>query len=136
MALEQDRVTRDYLYGRLLAVAENIESRALFVAGEKRGTMAARLMQRFADRPYSTWKTIELSLTPYKARLRSQRANFLFGMEKLLDEVMVLFQSDDFIKDSALSGEFLLGYHCQRQALRADDAVSTEEQPIEDPVAG
>ncbi|WP_354005778.1 type I-C CRISPR-associated protein Cas8c/Csd1, partial [Aeromonas caviae] len=54
MALEQDRITRDYLYGRLLAVAENIESQALFVAGEKRDTMAARLMQRFADRPYST----------------------------------------------------------------------------------
>lgn len=136
MALEQDRVTRDYLYGRLLAVAENIESRALFVAGEKRDTMAARLMQRFADRPYSTWKTIELSLTPYKTRLRAQRAGFLFGMEKLLDEVMGLFQSDDFIKDSQLSGEFLLGYHCQRQVLRAGDAVSAEEHPTEENVAG
>lgn len=136
MALEQDRVTRDYLYGRLLAVAENIESRALFVAGEKRDTMAARLMQRFADRPYSTWKTIELSLSPYKTRLRTQRAGFLFGMEKLLDEVMGLFQSDDFTKDSQLSGEFLLGYHCQRQALRAGDAVSAEEQPTEENVAG
>jgi CRISPR-associated protein Csd1 len=136
MALEQDRVTRDYLYGRLLAVAENIESRALFIAGEKRDTMAARLMQRFADRPYSTWKTIELSLTPYKTRLRAQRAGFLFGMDKLLDEVMGLFQSNDFTKDSQLSGEFLLGYHCQRQALRAGDTASAEEQPTEENVAG
>lgn len=130
MALEQDRVTRDYLYGRLLAVAENIESRALFVAGEKRDTMAARLMQRFADRPYSTWKTIELSLTPYKSRLRNQRAGFLFGMEKLLDDIVALFQSDEFTKDTQLSGEFLLGYHCQRQALRTNHETtehSTEE---------
>ncbi|HRE15561.1 MAG TPA: type I-C CRISPR-associated protein Cas8c/Csd1, partial [Rhodocyclaceae bacterium] len=136
MALEQNRVTRDYLYGRLLAVAENIESRALFVAGEKRDTMAARLMQRFADRPYSTWKTIELSLSPYKTRLRVQRAGFLFGMEKLLDEVMEHFQSEDFTKDSQLSGEFLLGYHCQRQALRAGDAASAEEQSTEETIAG
>ena len=35
MALEQDRTSRDYLYGRLLAIAENIEGRALFVAGER-----------------------------------------------------------------------------------------------------
>lgn len=136
MALEEDRATRDYLYGRLLAVAENIESRALFVAGEKRDTMAARLMQRFADRPYSTWKTIELSLAPYKSRLRTQRAGFLFGMEKLLDEVVTRFQSDDFTKDTQLSGEFLLGYHCQRQALRAGPADNTDEQPTEETVAG
>ena len=65
MTLETDRRTRDYLYGRLLAIAENIESRALFVARETRDTTAARLMQRFADRPYSTWRTIELALVPY-----------------------------------------------------------------------
>jgi CRISPR-associated protein Csd1 len=135
MALEQDRVTRDYLYGRLLAVAENIESRALFVAGEKRDTMAGRLMQRFADRPYSTWKTIELSLAPYKSRMRVQRSGFLFGMDKLMDEVMGLFRSGDFTMDSQLSGEFLLGYHCQRQALRAGDADSTEEQTNNETIA-
>ena len=136
MALEENRVTRDYLYGRLLAIAENIEHLALFVAGEKRDTMATRLMQRFSDRPYSTWKTIELSLTPYKSRLRARRAGFLFGMEALLDEVMGLFQYDDFMKDSPLSGEFLLGYHCQRQILRPSSVMSTEEQAIEEILAG
>ena len=128
MALEQDRTSRDYLYGRLLALAESIESRALFVAGERRETTAARLMQRFADHPYSTWRTIELSLTPYKTRLRSQRAGFLFGMEKMLDEVMGLFAKDAFAQDQQLSGEFLLGYHCQRQALRPSDASDTETE--------
>ena len=136
MALEKERVTRDYLYGRLLAIAESIESLALHVAKEKRDTMAARLMQRFADRPYSTWKTIELSLSPYKSRLRTQRAGFLFEKEKLLDEVMGLFQSCDFTKDSQLSGEFLLGYHCQRQALRVGDSTSIEEQSTEETLAG
>lgn len=64
MALEEERTSRDYLYGRLLAVADSIENRALALAAEKRDTMAARLMQRFADRPFSTWRTIELALGP------------------------------------------------------------------------
>jgi CRISPR-associated protein Csd1 len=131
MALESDRTTRDYLYGRLLAVAEHIEGRALFVAGEKRDTTAARLMPRFADRPYSTWKTIELSLTPYKTRLRSQRPGFLYQMEKLLDEVMSTFSTEDFAQDASLSGEFLLGYHCQRQMLRPAVNVTTDEESID-----
>ena len=119
MALELDRTTRDYLYGRLLAIAENIESSALFVAGEKRDTSAARLMQRFADRPFSTWRTIETSLAPYKARLRSQRGPLLFKREQLLDDTMAKFKADDYVNDSPLTGEFLLGYHCQRQDLRS-----------------
>jgi CRISPR-associated protein Csd1 len=131
MALEEDRKTRDYLYGRLLAVAEHLEGRALYVAGENRDTTAARLMQRFADRPYSTWRTIELALSPYKSRLRNTRGAFLWEMEKLLDQLQAAFVGQDekeaFTNDRALTGEFLLGYHCQRQALRyvPDDAEST-----------
>lgn len=127
MALELDRTARDYLYGRLLAIAENIEDRALYVGGEKRDTSAAKLMQRFADHPFSTWKTIELSLSPYKTRLRAKRPAFLAVMESQLDEVVNLFQADDFMEDRKLSGEFLLGYHCQRQALRAKPEMEQDE---------
>ena len=35
MALEEKRTTRDYLYGRLLAIAEKIEETALYVGGEE-----------------------------------------------------------------------------------------------------
>ena len=122
MTLELDRKSRDYLYGRLLAIADHIESLALFVAKEKpRDTSAARMMQRFADRPYSTWRTIELALAPYKTRLRSSRGGFLFNMESLLDEVMCAFSGNDFIQDAPLTGEFLLGYHCQRKVLKPTD---------------
>lgn len=127
MTLETDRTSRDYLYGRLLAIAEHIEGRALYVGGETRDTKAAKLMQRFADRPASTWRTIELDLTPAKSRLRAKRGPFLREMEKLHDEVVASFVGDDFLDDSKLSGEFLLGYHCQRQILnppKTDTATS------------
>jgi CRISPR-associated protein Csd1 len=136
MALEEDRKTRDYLYGRLLAVAEHIESRALYIAGEKRDTMASRLMQRFADHPHSTWRTIELSLKPYMSRLRNSRGGFLAEMERILDELIASFSSDDskesFVNDHPLSGEFLLGYHCQRQSLRTFEKPEDLDTPKTD----
>jgi CRISPR-associated protein Csd1 len=120
MTLETDRHSRDYLYGRLLALAENIESYALTTAEKNRETSAARLMQRFSDHPASTWRTIELALSPYKSRLRStdKGRGFLIKREKLVDEIMGYFSPDDFLSPRALTGEFLLGYHCQRDALK------------------
>jgi CRISPR-associated protein Csd1 len=130
MLLEEERTSRDYLYGRLLAVADSIESYALTSAEKNRDTMAARLMQRFADRPYSTWRTIELALGPYKSRLKSSEkgAGFLWKRERLLDAIQCHFASADFTDDRPLAGEFLLGYHCQRAALFA----GATEQPIDE----
>ncbi len=113
MTLDPDRKTRDYLYGRLLALAESLEQWALSTAQENRETNAARLMQRFAERPYSTWRTIELALTPYKARLGGKSKK----RQRMIDEVIASFNGDDFINDRRLTGEFLLGYHCQREYL-------------------
>ncbi|TLD42180.1 MAG: CRISPR-associated protein, Csd1 family [Candidatus Jettenia ecosi] len=114
MALDESRKTRDYLYGRLLALADSLEQWALSKAGEDRPTNAARLMYRFADHPYSTWRTIELSLAPYKARLGGQSQK----RQALIDKVHSLFDPpEDYTSDKKLSGEFLLGYHCQRAAL-------------------
>jgi len=114
MALDENRTTRDYLYGRLLALAENLEHWAIRAAGETRPTNAERMMQRFADHPYSTWRTIEMALIPYKTRL-GQKANKL---NALMDAVHAKFEPVQFILDDKLSGEFLLGYHCQRAALK------------------
>jgi len=126
MALDESRKTRDYLFGRLLALADSLEQWALNKAGEDRQTNAARLMQRFADRPYSTWKTIELSLAPYKARLGGQSHK----RQALIDKVHSMFGSpEDYTSDKKLSGEFLLGYHCQREALRQKGSNTSENEP-------
>ena len=117
MALDLENHSRDYLYGRLLAVAENIEQFSLDKAGEGRSTTAARMMQRFADRPYSAWRTIELALQPYMQRLQNNAPQFLANRKKMLDEIQAAFDPQDFLKDKVLTGEFLLGFHCQRLAL-------------------
>jgi CRISPR-associated protein Csd1 len=126
MSLDPNRKTRDYLYGRLLALAESLESWALREASENRETNAARLMQRFAERPFSTWRTIELALAPYKARLGGKSIK----RQRMIDEVIASFQDDEFLNDKRLSGEFLLGYHCQREFLR--NRSQSESEPTED----
>lgn len=127
MALDSNRKTRDYLYGRLLAVADNLEQWALKTAGENRSTNAARLMQRFSEHPFSTWRTIELALVPYKARLGAKAGKLLATM----DVVMSLFSPEEFISDKKLTGEFLLGYHCQREDLRYKVEAVPDEVPSE-----
>ena len=127
MVLENERTSRDYLYGRLLAVAEHIEARALHLADENRSTNAERLMRRFADHPFTTWPTIYHDLKPYLARLRSRRYPLLVRLEKKMDEIKDMFNTDDFNSDAKLSGEFLLGYHCQRRALWAEKEKAADE---------
>lgn len=135
MTLELDRKSRDYLYGRLLAIADSIEGYALSSAdeGKKRETTAGRLMQRFADRPFSTWRTIELALKPYEARMQAgsdRSVATLIKRRKLLDEVMSTLDSlGDRTSDAPLTGEFLLGYHSQRKdfwPVADSDKTTTE----------
>lgn len=123
MALDRERKTRDYLYGRLLAVADCIESWALSKAKENRPTNAARLMQRFADYPCDTWRTIELSMTPYKARMGALISRHLAAEE----EIMNAFVIDDFNSNKPLTGEFLLGFHCQRAELHKSNKSNNKE---------
>ena len=122
MALDPNRKSRDYLYGRLLALAESLEAWALNSAHENRETNAARLMQRFSEHPYSTWRTIELSLVPYKIKLGGKSKK----RQQMIDEVIASFEANDFISDKKLSGEFLLGYHCQREYLRSPSNTNKE----------
>ncbi len=126
VALDETRDSRDYLYGRLLAHADALESWALSEAGEKRTTNAARSMSRFAERPFSTWRNLELRLEPYKVRLGPRRS---YKFENGISEVMDKFNPEQFTNDKPLTGEFLLGYHSQLIALRksSKDEDASEE---------
>jgi CRISPR-associated protein Csd1 len=137
MSLEEDRNSRDYLFGRLLAIADKVEGYALYFTKETRDTTAERLMQRFSDHPAATWRTIELALRPYMQRLQGSRPAALYIWQRLLDDVISRFRGDDFTRPGRLDAEFLLGYHCQRAALRWDESkgeakeeADQEPQPV------
>lgn len=116
MTLELDRLSRDYLYGRLLALAEHIEYSAQSnEEKDKKMTNAERLMQRFANYPSETWRTIKLSLTPYIARLKSKKWWLCKKLEKEINSITSSFNHEDLISSEKLSVEFLLGYSCQKE---------------------
>ena len=118
MSLNRESRSRDYLYGRLLAIAERTEEMALFIANMSRPTTTVdQLMFRFSERPFATWPLIYRQLTQNMQQLQISRAGFLNNMKKELDSVMDNFDDDEFKSDDKLSGEFLLGYHAERLYL-------------------
>ena len=117
LALEENRTSRDYLYGRLLAVAHQEEYRALkkMDPDSNRETNAMRYMQQFALRPATTWKLLyEQKLKPYRRHLSVKSVDYF---ERKVKDISDLFNVDDYINDSPLSGEYLLGYQCQLKAF-------------------
>jgi CRISPR-associated protein Csd1 len=66
-------------------------------------------------------------LIPYKARLGPKSLK----RQRVIDEVVAAFEVDDFISDKPLSGEFLLGYHSQREALRSHGEEIVETSDVE-----
>ncbi len=126
MSLDKTRSTRDYLYGRLLAIADVLEERALYKAKEKRATNAARYMQQFSQRPYQTWKQLHEALNPYMVRLGG--AHYY---KDLMAQVVNL-NPEALEGNKPLSGEYLLGYYCQRQKLleKSDDSASEENENV------
>nr|WP_223280494.1 type I-C CRISPR-associated protein Cas8c/Csd1 [Virgibacillus halodenitrificans] len=111
VALDNEINDRDYLFGRLLAIADVLERRAMD-SDEKRATNAIRYMTSFAKHPERTWKTLQESLQPYQARM-GKRAGYLSSM---IDEVATRINIEDF-NNKPLSGKYLLGFYSQRHDL-------------------
>jgi CRISPR-associated protein Csd1 len=73
---------------------------------------------------------VALNLRPYEDRLSASKPGLMFWLNKELEKVYALFAPEDFTDDRALSGEFLLGFYCQRSALwttKTDSSSETEE---------
>lgn len=122
VALDKETNDRDYLFGRLLAIADVLERNAL--GDDKRATNARRYMNSFAQHPARTWTIIQSALQPYQARLGEN----VWYYNKLLDEVGSRIEMDKF-NNRPLSGKYLLGFYSQRQDLyqKKDKKVNTEE---------
>lgn len=126
LALDTSCTDRSYLFGRLLAVAEQIE-RAAFDRDEKREPNAIRMQAVFAQRPLYAWRIIEEKLNPYYARLSPGLRAYYKNMEgEILDK---LFGLDDPALTQRLEDVYLLGYYHQRTALtRKKETTLTEEK--------
>lgn len=117
LELEKTRNDRDYLYGRMLAIADKVESHARYLQDkksdtDKRPTNAVRYMSAFAAKPFRTWEVIYHQLNPYFQRLNGGE-----WYQRELDEIMSLFKEGEYENDKPLNGKYLMGYSLQRRAL-------------------
>ena len=124
MALNEQIKDRSYLFGRLLAIADKVESIALSMKNEKRPTSARRLMNAFSKKPYSTWGILELKLSPYFERINPKSRAYY---RKELNVVMDVMEMENYQSNKPLEPSFLLGYHNQLQKFSRDSRAAKEE---------
>lgn len=115
VALDKNQKDRNYLYGRLLAVADRIEYRTYDDGDKARVTNAKRYMSTFSQRPFETWKVIEENIQPYMNKLGIAERRFY---ENLLNDIYELFEIDSFKDNKKLDGLYLLGFHSQAYDLK------------------
>lgn len=126
VALDENNEERDYLFGRLLAIADVMERKALGF-DEKRSTNAIRYMNAFSRHPERTWGIIQASLQPHQAKMGTG----LRELSGLIDDVATRIPFADF-NNRPLSSKYLLGYYSQRHALNPSKAAKKAGSP--DPV--
>jgi len=123
MLLDENQKDRSYLFGRLLAIAQQIEEWALNTTGEKRDTNAERLMHQFKLHPYKTWGIITDKLKPYMSRLGPK----CISLTELMTKVNSMISYEEFTSQKKLDDSYILGYYCQRQVFINEKNKRIEE---------
>lgn len=118
---------RDYLYGRLFAVAHALECTARDDRNAQ--TCAVRCMARFVQRPGETWQQLYLQLLPYLKQL-GKSGYKARGYQRLLGQIEQQFDDADRLSARPLSDLFLAGFSAQLRELYLPAA---ERQPLPEP---
>jgi CRISPR-associated protein Csd1 len=123
-SMELDKTVTDthYLFGRLLAVADEIENWALYEMKEERATSAIRLFERFAQNPSKTWGIISKRLIPYQNKL-GKKCEWLLDIK---EDVSQKINFEEFNSQKNLDGRFILGFDCQKKDIR-DEKIRRAE---------
>src|SRR5699024_5889328 len=112
VALQEDNHSRDYLFGRLLGIAEVMERRVLEKRDEKRATNATRYFNAFTQHPARTWMVIRKQLAPYFENSSDNTRYYAMLLQQVESKLSIEQMTDDSLKPV-----FLLGYSSQIQSL-------------------
>lgn len=118
--LEDNGKDRSVLFGRLLAVYDYMEQRALFEYDENgkvremRTTNAKRYWNAYSSRPARTSKTIRQNLLAYEKKLNGYE---LMKFEEWMGEIMTCLAESGY-DNTALSEMYLPGYYQQMEYMK------------------
>lgn len=119
--LEENLDNRSVLFGRLLAVYDYLERRAMFEYGEdgkvkeQRTTNAKRYWNAYSSRPAKTLKTIKQNLISYEKKLKDYE---LKKFEEWSGEIMTHLADKGF-DNRPLSEMYLPGYYLQMEYMKS-----------------
>ena len=130
MTLDENETNRSYLFGRLLAIANQIESLAISMAGEtRRPTNAFKYIPRFVNQPASVWMMLRTQqLLPYQRRLISRVNGLNNGYDLLMAKIESNLKDLQEFSDDRLTPEFLIGYDLQMKWLKEHKLVKGKWQ--------
>lgn len=120
--LEENLDNRSVLFGRLLAVYDYLERRAMFEYGEdgkvkeQRTTNAKRYWNAYSSRPAKTLKTIKQNLISYEKKLKDYE---LKKFEEWSGEIMTHLADKGF-DNRPLSEMYLPGYYLQMEYMKSE----------------
>lgn len=129
--LEDNVNNRSVLFGRLLAVYDFMEQRAMFgydengKVKERRTTNARRYWNAYSRRPGRTAKTIKENLISYARKLKDYE---LMKFEDWEREIMIHFSEKEFQDSTPLSELYLPGYYQQMEYMKKAFQKKTENE--------
>lgn len=126
VGLDRTCTDRSYLYGRLVAVADKMESDT-FDRGEERQTNAKRYMSAMISAPFKTWMYLEERILPYTAKIIKQSPQYYAKYEKELEQIHSLFDMEAYTSKERLDAKFFMGFYCQKQDFYKKTTDITEE---------
>lgn len=120
-----------YQLGRLLAMYDGIEQYALNILNEKRPTNAMRLYAPFQEHPARTLSVLDKKLNPYINKL-GKKCTYLLEMKQDISEELAESLPDQatFINLQNLDAYFVLGFDCQRNAIKKENKDRKEKQKL------
>ena len=125
VGLDRTCTDRSYLFGRLTAVADKMETDTF--DKDIRQTNAKRYMSAMLNAPFKTWAYLEERVLPYTAKIIKQNPQYYARYEKELEEIHSLFQMEDYSSNERLNAKFFMGFYCQKQDFYKKAIAETEE---------
>jgi len=120
---------RSMIWGRLLAVLDEAESRAMYFTGKNitddRLTNAKKAWNKFVRRPMTAYEQIyRIVLQAYMKRLPRETREYL---EYELNKNIIRLQELEGFNNEPLKPEYLVGYQEQKLLMKNGKRKETEE---------
>lgn len=126
LGLDIEKEDRDYLWGRALAYADRLETRANILSEVKRETNAFRYQRRFQLKPVDTWFQINTLLASYVKKFkRVGHENELTSLQNDMNEIIRRIMEIDG-GNQPLGKKFYLAYQAQLDEFYQRDLKNRE----------